>query len=1092
MRIVTSAWTAVVGLLLFCATMSSAQIVPPVEVSVNELPDLSYPVTGPVFQLSHTWKYHDGDDKEFSKPDFDDSSWQNIEVGKQKLGGGWRWYRLSFDLPTNLENHNLLLDLGAISVYDETFVNGVQVGHFGNPPPNFVQGASDKHRKYPISADHFHVGRNVIAIRVYLGYKGGLYDGPFTLQALTDGAVIGKLELKTVGADALETLLTASSHLNTFAPDDKLLIAPNLTQLFGSARDGQLTAIILDSNNLKVEQQTVDVSISAMSWTGALLQFKMPQKAGDYSCQLSYAVGGKTYWDKNLPFHVANSDSIKFAPRVDASLIPFENQKLPVEISSSAMGHFGPRDVNDKSELFDDVGIADSRSGLAYSIYATKETGGPELFLANTRPVPVDENKVPRLHTAGGYVYDGLKDAWLYGNVRPNRAGDIENLSIESTSWAKRTYHYQYKNNDTMDFSISAISPAWVATSNAQKMRVFEDIEKHGISLPTYLAYESNGKVKVVDAKKGIRGSDMSANWVLAWFNGGEGWDEFDTPYLFVLQKRPELVQSYANTALFFSYPTFVGTIQGMPLYGVTLQRPDQTADWKNGIPADVQERCRYWSRVLVDAPDQVRRTANVDYAKDQLTVKDEFTYLDIHDDWNTQEIKIAPVSPLLALTAHSGNVDIAFSKPVKDLHMATLQGPLLAADNTDTMVFSVNNVLHYIRQVRDVKRADDPQTLRIQAELNEIVKGGYEDDLMNHPWKETTDRNELMPGLQQRSYTNLLLTLPYLKTPLRNEVDNTIQTETEKYFLYSGIPGPELAPKIKLALRDIPAITEITNPVTGLKLGVAALSNKFGIDQPYWTSTNIYMAWLYADTFNRYDWVKQNYSILQHYFNNERNSSDWDICASWDSFSGLRVGNGLQEGGGKYAGAVAMARMAHKLGDKTTSDEAAYYAMMELVGMQGQLSATDYQKQRRPWLGTNTKADDIEYAQKLRPYYYAEFNEFAGLSQAVILPHGLLNSTGSFILSPMPEVMRLYQEVWPKFTDDFYDPKYDVLINSDRRLDTRTSMDVFVYMLTHYPQTTQQIFDIRKNLGLDWWDKLPDYRGYLDSRGKIGYRELW
>src|SRR5699024_3886841 len=160
------------------------------------------------------------------------------------------------------------------------------------------------------------------------------------------------------------------------------------------------------------------------------------------------------------------------------------------------------------------------------------------------------------------------------------------------------------------------------------------------IGLPTHLAYESNGKVKIVDSKKGIEGHDMTANWVLAWFNGGKGWDEFDTPYLFVLEKRPELVQCKDGSALFFNYPETAGSIQGMPLYGVTLQRPGRTAELVNGLPTDAVKRCDYWSQVLVNAPDEVHRTAQVDYAKDELIVKDEFTYLNIQDDWNTEGLK--------------------------------------------------------------------------------------------------------------------------------------------------------------------------------------------------------------------------------------------------------------------------------------------------------------------------------------------------------------------------------------------------------------------------------------------------------------------
>lgn len=251
-------------------------------------------------------------------------------------------------------------------------------------------------------------------------------------------------------------------------------------------------------------------------------------------------------------------------------------------------------------------------------------------------------------------------------------------------------------------------------------------------------------------------------------------------------------------------------------------------------------------------------------------------------------------------------------------------------------------------------------------------------------------------------------------------------------------------------------------------------------------------MIWLYAETFHRYDWVNQQYPKLQNYFNTVRNSHDWDIGSSWDTFSGLRVGNGLQEDGGIFAGMTGMARIAKVLGDQTTSDEAAYYAVMECVGLQGQLSANAYLRQRRPWLASNTKRDDIEYLQKMHRYYYAEYNEFAGLSQAIIGYHNSATSSGGFIESPLPEVMRLYQEIWPAFTNEFYNTKYDAIIKTDRRLDDRISLDAFVYQMTKYPQTVQQVFNVRRKLDLDWWGKLPDYRAYLDSRGKIGYRQLW
>lgn len=1088
-----------ISILLFSTIAAQcAEILPSIPVNSNEFPDITYETTGDVFPLPRQWKYIDGDSKDFSNPDFDDSKWQTVEVGKPKNGGAWSWYRLTFELPKYLENQNLLFDLGRISVYDEVYVNGDLVGSYGNPPPNFVNGASDVWRKYPIAASHFHPGKNVIAVRVYPGYKGRLYEGNYTLQALSNEALRVRLNLKTSGANALRTMLTETSYLNVFAPGGKLLIAPDVSKLFGAPEQGMLSAKILNEKNQLVAEDATPLKVQPLEWSRSRFEFTAPVATGNYHCLLAYTADAKVLWEEEVPFRVQVQTPLNFAPRVDPALAAFEKMALPVQISDVAMGHFGPRDshdVNGKLELFDDLTKTDSRSGLAYSAQFMQSLGAPRIFLSNTRKVPEDSGSIGKLHRAAGYNYDGMRDVWTYGFVRPNRAGAIADLSIKSTSWAKRTYHYEYKGNDWMDFSVSAISPAWIATSNAQKMRVFEDIEKHGIGLPTYLAYQSQDGIKVVSAKKGIHGSDMTANWVLAWFNGGEGWDEFDTPYLFVLQKRPELVQCYANTALFFSAPEGIsaGTIQGMPLYGVTLQRPDQTANWKNGIPADVAERCRYWSQVLVNAPDQVKRTAQVDYAKDQLTVKDEFTYLDIQDDWKTQGIKIAPISPMLALTAHAGNIDIATSKAAKDLHMATLQGPLCAADNTDQIVFRINGILHYIREVRDVQIAKSTSIKDTQAELNQLVRKWLDTELKNHPWDSDIRVGKLEPGVQRLSYTGLILALPYLEPSLRADVEKEIRTETEKYFLYTGLPDAALKAKLSDRYKDVPVNSIITNPYTGLQLATTALSEtNFGIDQVYFTALDTYMMWMYGDTFHRYDWLKENYSTLQKYFNMTRNSHDWDTSVSWDTFSGFRVGSGLQECGGIFSGMVGMARIAHQLGDKSTSDAAAYYAVMETVGLQGQLSASEYLKERRPWFPENIKADDIEYVQKIRPDYYAEINAFAGLSQAIIGSHNSGDHPGSFIESPLPELMRLYQEVWPKFTDDLYDPKYDKITGNDRRVDSRIYMDTFVYQITHYPQTIDQVFAVRKNLDDDLWQKVTDYRGYLDSRGKIEYRKLW
>ncbi len=1100
----------VITLLLASGQIALAgQLMSCTPVTESDYPYLPYRLSGIPLQLSQTWKFISGDDAQYANPAFDVSSWKDVKVGASLAGSGWRWYRVDFELPRELENRHLLLDLGGISVYDEVYLNGKRIGHFGTPPPTFVHEASHVFRKYPIAAENFKAGKNTLAVRVFPGYLGGLYNGKYTLQAIATDEVSGKLSLKTEGANALEDLLVDSFYTPTYAPGAKLLIGPNLLQFFQKPINGTVKVSLFDSASKVLAKDELAVTLNSKEWTHSLFEFKAPQQAGKYRCEVRYEVGGKTYWQQALPFEVKPSAALVFAPKVDSNLTRHDNQVLPLNISSSTLGHYGPRESKPNFELYDNLDKTDARSGVAYTAQVYKDLGAPLLFLGNVRPVPQNADKLGKFHRAGGHRYDSLEDAWIYGKVRPNRADLISSLTIKNTSWAKRTYRYTYRNQDWMEFAISAISPAWLAKTNAQKLRVFEGTRQYGIDLPTHFAYESGGKVKVVKAEQGINGSEMSANWVLAWFNGGTGWNEFDTPYLFVLEKRPERIENYAGAALFFNNPAGVGTVQGMPLYGVTLKRPDFTQAWSQGLPQDVIERCRYWSRVLVNAPDEVVRTANVDYAADELIVKDEFTHLNIADDWNTQGIKIAPVSPVLALAAKAGNIDIALSRTARDLQMGTLQGPYVAADNTQKLVFRIKNKLHYVREVREVQTVETEKTRPIQQELNRIVAQGLKDELTTHPWKRLVVEQKLVPGGQRLVYTNLLLALPYLAPELRATVIKEIQTETEKYYLHDGKADEHLAQLLSKGYRDIPLISLYKNPYTGLTISMAPHSEReFGIDQPYFTALNTYMIWQYADTLGRYDWVKEKYPVLQAYFNTIRNSHDWVLGVSWDTFSGLRVGNGMQESGGIYTGMVGMARMAHKLGDKATSDAAAYYAMMQMVGMQGQVAASDYRKTYRPWLGASKKAGDIEYVQRIRPFYFAEYNEFAGISPALIGLRNWGGSPGGYIESPLPELMRLYQEVWPEFTNEFYARKYDLYLNENRVLDERISLDAFVYQMTKYDLSLDEVLKERmesldkdwwrKTLGFrlfkhtQWWNQAIDYRAYLDAQGKVKYRTLW
>jgi sigma-B regulation protein RsbU (phosphoserine phosphatase) len=76
--------------------------------------------------ISAGWSVHDGDDRTWARPAFDDSGWETVRLdnlGPAKTG--WRWYRLRLKLHENHPDLSLLIE-GGDGTY-ELYVNGVTV-----------------------------------------------------------------------------------------------------------------------------------------------------------------------------------------------------------------------------------------------------------------------------------------------------------------------------------------------------------------------------------------------------------------------------------------------------------------------------------------------------------------------------------------------------------------------------------------------------------------------------------------------------------------------------------------------------------------------------------------------------------------------------------------------------------------------------------------------------------------------------------------------------------------------------------------------------------------------------------------------------
>ncbi len=150
-----------------------------------------------VYQLPQRWRFSLGDDEKWKEPGFNDKGWKELIVPAPwdfqgfRDYDGYAWYRLSFDLPSNIKREDLVMLLGKIDDVDETYLNGERIGRTGRVRNNGSISSSEDYQKvriYSIPNGLLKEKGNVLAVRVYDGLMdGGIYEGPVGIVTEKEG-----------------------------------------------------------------------------------------------------------------------------------------------------------------------------------------------------------------------------------------------------------------------------------------------------------------------------------------------------------------------------------------------------------------------------------------------------------------------------------------------------------------------------------------------------------------------------------------------------------------------------------------------------------------------------------------------------------------------------------------------------------------------------------------------------------------------------------------------------------------------------------------------------------------------------------------
>ncbi|MGB9595234.1 MAG: hypothetical protein ACPL7B_03035, partial [Candidatus Poribacteria bacterium] len=279
-----------------------------------------------------------------------------------------------------------------------------------------------------------------------------------------------------------------------------------------------------------------------------------------------------------------------------------------------------------------------------------------------------------------------------------------------------------WKNTDFY-YIQTELSPCTLYYSKTKTITFFANMMDYGLGAPTYSAYiTQNGQEQaIIKSGEKMNPNEMSENWVLVWFAGAIGWENWDSPWVVFLQKRP-VSMTIDENGLSFEFKESAGYIVLLPLYGyykppqknkislVTYGLPSKgitTWEWSNGIQAKALDRIRYWAKVSREFPIYCEDSFSVDRSKDTVTIRQKFDWISIDDDWKTPHLKLAPISPPLGQVALDKGFPVKFSKPIKNVDMFTPYGPYTGIEGVDSYDVEFQ-VLQYINEM---EAYDPPNT---------------------------------------------------------------------------------------------------------------------------------------------------------------------------------------------------------------------------------------------------------------------------------------------------------------------------------------------------------------------------------------------
>ncbi|MCZ2078731.1 MAG: beta galactosidase jelly roll domain-containing protein [Bryobacterales bacterium] len=1045
------------------------------------------------------WRFRGGDDAAWAATDHDDSRWKPIRVGRSWLDQDPArpvgWYRVRFVPPAAWKGSPVALDLGTVSVYGQVYVNGTQVGQFGTRPSGNPFGTSAVLRAvHYVPAELLRYGAaNTLAVRCHTGDFGGLYKGPYRIFRLARGTVPGVLletEWKVLGPDAPLHYLSVHEHLNHYLEGEPVKLLPLATPLLDDPGRVELSYELRDARGRALASGRFEPDRRE----GRTQRFQPAElnvtTAGKYSVRIACRAGKTELAALDVPFEIAASRSAAAYP-VDCTLRGLSLPEPARSLERESIGHYGGNRFRKEGERYVldyDLEEGNANGNLAHSSLVASWLPGPLLFLHNYKDPP------RRLLSAADYMtgitsyrqMEGQDGQWPFGFLGPEHGVLPRAVAVESASWTGVRYTLDYDIGDKgvrLRFQENNLSPAVLVESDHLRAALFSGMSLFGLGHPSRVVFAASNGARSLELGDGQRIDlrDRAENWLLFCFEGAAGFDEFDSAWLVVTEKKAAALE-ISSAGLLLDYGVPAGRLWVMPLYGQRMLRLAETASWRDGLPGGVLRDVRFWARALLAYPTGVRERYRVMGELHRVVVEEQFEYLVTADAWGTLPFEIAPAPPVLALAARYG-FPVVFGQPVEESKLTPLAGPLVFARGR-SLRFAIDDIIRLGNEARAAEPGATALARRFRAALNAETERVLDQfHLDRHPWAAELlsegSRSVAQPGSETPFMIELTLAMPYLDPPLAERARQAVREEIDTFLMK---PGNYVA--------MVNRFTTLPVPVYHLAL------SRLGIDNMAWSGTHLYALWLYAYTTGDWSLVEKYWNDIRSLFNILPNTADWAFFTPWDILNGVRLGNGIQEVAHGLAGMAAYLRMAARMNQSAERDYAAYLLARQGVSLYAQFVGNRWARLEVPWLASAPWADAVMEAEETAAWRHTEPVEFRGYSLNNIQSRSLIPAA-SFILTPVPEILRFYRDYareesryyWTRILPRIPWEHWSIRDYHGLMVDIADEMHYTIDLPADQVAAVAEREALRSK---EWFlGNIPNYRAVLEASGKRGYRRL-